>query len=94
MKSKPRTALPFLWIEPISHHHRAPAGSTLTLTLTSPGPRRLHPKNLEYLHGVVTNLLLDKAKFRGKDASPHVPQLLQLLERYDWGALLGFFSQS
>jgi len=54
---------------------------------------RAHPKNLQYLHGVVTNLMVDKAKFKGKDANAQVPMLLQILENYDWETLVAFFAQ-
>lgn len=55
---------------------------------------KLHPKNLEYLNGIVTNLYVDKAKFKGSDARQEVPMLMQVLEKYDWDSLVAFFSHS
>jgi len=50
-----------------------------------------HPTNLEYLHGVVAKLFVDKHKFKGDDARPKVPALHQLLSKYDFMELVNFF---
>ena len=54
---------------------------------------KAHPKNLEYIYGVVSNLYIDKFKFRGKDVREEIPMLRQVLERYDWDNLVAFFTQ-
>lgn len=50
-----------------------------------------HPGNLQYLHGVVSQLFLDLNKFRGKDGHAMLPILHQMLEGYDFVSVVNFF---
>eukprot|EP01012_Entosiphon_sulcatum_P007894 TRINITY_DN14132_c0_g1_i1.p1 TRINITY_DN14132_c0_g1~~TRINITY_DN14132_c0_g1_i1.p1 ORF type:complete len:738 (+),score=190.13 TRINITY_DN14132_c0_g1_i1:22-2214(+) len=54
----------------------------------------LQPRRLEFLHGIVKNLYLDKFKFRGQNATAKLPLLLQHLEHYDLKDLQEFFMQN
>ena len=52
------------------------------------------PGRLQFLHGIVTDLFLDKFKFKGQNAAAQAPQLQRLLQHdYSLAALLRFFDQ-
>lgn len=51
------------------------------------------PRALEYLSGIVTDLFVDKHKFRGHNVKHKIPQLLQLLQNYDYDAVVAFFQE-
>lgn len=55
---------------------------------------KLHPTNLEYLHGVVSKLFMDKHKFKGEDARNKLPLLHQVLSKYDFMSMVSFFTDS
>ncbi|XP_059178625.1 Bardet-Biedl syndrome 7 protein homolog isoform X3 [Physella acuta] len=49
------------------------------------------PCHLERLYGMITDLFIDKYKFKGQNVKSKVPSLLELLDSYDLDALLAFF---
>ena len=49
------------------------------------------PRHLDFLRGIVTDLLVDKAKLQGKSAQAKVPQLMEILENYSFEKLLQAF---
>ena len=49
---------------------------------------------LSHLFGIVTDLYIDKFKFRGKDATRRVPALMDVLNSYSLAALRDFFAES
>jgi len=51
------------------------------------------PARLERLYGMITDLYIDKFKFKGVNVKARVPQLLRTLDNYDINALLEFFQQ-
>jgi Bardet-Biedl syndrome 7 protein len=50
------------------------------------------PRALEYLSGIVTDLYVDNHKFKGHNVTHKIPELLQLLQNYDYDAVVRFFS--
>ncbi len=48
------------------------------------------PRALEMLFGLVTDLFVDKHKFKGHNVQHLLPQLVMLLQRYDFDAVLSF----
>ncbi|OQS03872.1 hypothetical protein THRCLA_03847 [Thraustotheca clavata] len=52
---------------------------------------KARPRALNYLAGVLTDLYVDISKFRGVNPKPQIPQLYQLLEHYNYDALVDFF---
>ncbi|KAG9415223.1 Bardet-Biedl syndrome 7 protein [Aphanomyces cochlioides] len=51
------------------------------------------PRAMGYLIGVLTDLYVDLAKFRGVNPKPHLPRLFQLVEQYNFDALVDFFQR-
>lgn len=52
------------------------------------------PGRLQFLHGIVTDLFVDKYKFRGMNVAARVPSLLRLLQNnYSLPAVLEFFER-
>jgi len=51
------------------------------------------PARLERLYGMITDLYIDKFKFKGVNVKARVPQLLRTLDNYDINSLLEFFQQ-
>ncbi|KAF0696298.1 Aste57867_12931 [Aphanomyces stellatus] len=49
------------------------------------------PRAMNYITGVLTDLYVDMAKFRGVNPKPQLPRLFQLLEQYNFDALVDFF---
>ncbi|OBS70111.1 hypothetical protein A6R68_01350 [Neotoma lepida] len=49
------------------------------------------PANLERLYGMITDLFIDKFKFKGTNVKTKVPALLEILDSYDQNALISFF---
>jgi len=49
------------------------------------------PGRLQFLHGIVVDLFVDNAKFKGQNVTSQVPNLQRVLEDYSIEALLGFF---
>nr|CAB3225183.1 Bardet-Biedl syndrome 7 protein homolog [Phallusia mammillata] len=52
------------------------------------------PARLERLYGMITDLFIDKHKFKGVNVKQKVPQLLETLDNYELPALIDFFHQS
>eukprot|EP00118_Oscarella_pearsei_P011995 m.84946 g.84946 ORF g.84946 m.84946 type:complete len:230 (+) comp36418_c0_seq15:2058-2747(+) len=52
---------------------------------------RLQPSHLERLYGMITDLYIDKFKFKGINVKGKVPQLMSVLEEYDFESLVEFF---
>jgi Bardet-Biedl syndrome 7 protein len=52
------------------------------------------PGRLQFLHGIITDLFVDHAKFSGQNVTSQVPQLQRVLHDYSLDALLDFFSRS
>ena len=50
------------------------------------------PRALQYLSGIVTDLFVDRYKFKGADVKHKIPELQQLLCAYDFDRLVEFFS--
>ncbi|XP_076807399.1 BBSome complex member BBS7-like isoform X2 [Clavelina lepadiformis] len=51
------------------------------------------PARLERLYGMITDLYIDKYKFKGVNVKQKVPQLLETLDSYELPALIEFFQQ-
>uniref|UniRef100_A0A3B5Q1E5 Bardet-Biedl syndrome 7 n=1 Tax=Xiphophorus maculatus TaxID=8083 RepID=A0A3B5Q1E5_XIPMA len=51
------------------------------------------PAHLDRLYGMITDLLIDKFKFKGKNVRTKVSSMLQILDHYDLNSLLDFFSE-
>ncbi|XP_072170884.1 BBSome complex member BBS7-like [Diadema setosum] len=49
------------------------------------------PCHLERLYGMITDLFIDKFKFKGSNVKTKVPQLLEVLDNYELDNLVGFF---
>ncbi|KAJ9601052.1 hypothetical protein L9F63_000787 [Diploptera punctata] len=51
------------------------------------------PAHLDRLYGMITDLYIDRHKFKGVNVKGKVPQLLEILDKYDLDNLLNFFEQ-
>lgn len=51
------------------------------------------PRALEMLYGLVTDLFVDKHKFRGRDVQHKIPALVSLLQRYNFEEVCRFFEE-
>ncbi|XP_030047637.1 BBSome complex member BBS7 [Microcaecilia unicolor] len=49
------------------------------------------PAHLERLYGMITDLFIDKFKFKGTNVKSKVPVLLEILDSYDQNSLMTFF---
>ena len=49
------------------------------------------PAHLERLYGMITDLFIDKFKFKGTNVKTKVPMLLEILDSYDQNTLISFF---
>ncbi|XP_038625212.1 Bardet-Biedl syndrome 7 protein isoform X1 [Tachyglossus aculeatus] len=49
------------------------------------------PAHLERLYGMITDLFIDKFKFKGTNVKTKVPLLLEILDSYDQNSLIAFF---
>ena len=49
------------------------------------------PGRLQFLRGIIVDLYVDNAKFKGLNVTAQVPQLQRVLQDYNIEALLGFF---
>ncbi|KAJ1216858.1 hypothetical protein NDU88_004457 [Pleurodeles waltl] len=49
------------------------------------------PAHLERLYGMITDLFIDKFKFKGVNVKTKVPLLLEILDSYDQSSLIAFF---
>ncbi|KAL5012626.1 hypothetical protein ScPMuIL_011177 [Solemya velum] len=52
------------------------------------------PCHLERLYGMITDLYIDKFKFKGQNVKTRVPSLLEVLDNYDLQSLVQFFEAS
>ena len=52
------------------------------------------PCHLERLYGMITDLYIDRHKFKGQNVKHKVPQLMSLLDSYDLDMLMEFFQES
>ncbi|XP_013079429.2 Bardet-Biedl syndrome 7 protein homolog isoform X1 [Biomphalaria glabrata] len=52
------------------------------------------PSHLERLYGMITDLYIDKFKFKGQNVKSKVPALLELLDTYELDSLIAFFENS
>ncbi|XP_071787420.1 BBSome complex member BBS7-like [Asterias amurensis] len=50
------------------------------------------PCHLERLYGMITDLFIDKFKFKGTNVKTKVPQLLEVLDNYELQNLIDFFT--
>ena len=50
------------------------------------------PGRLQFLHGIIIDLFVDNAKFKGQNVTAQVPQLQRVLNDYSLETMLGFFS--
>lgn len=55
---------------------------------------RRQPAHLDRLYGMITDLYIDRHKFKGINVKGKIPQLLEVLDKYDLQNLLNFFEQS
>uniref|UniRef100_A0A7S1C5K1 Bardet-Biedl syndrome 7 protein homolog n=1 Tax=Bicosoecida sp. CB-2014 TaxID=1486930 RepID=A0A7S1C5K1_9STRA len=51
------------------------------------------PRALEMLYGLVTDLFVDRHKFKGHSVQHKIPQLMALLERYDFDEVVAYFNE-
>ncbi|KDR14735.1 Bardet-Biedl syndrome 7 protein homolog isoform X2 [Zootermopsis nevadensis] len=51
------------------------------------------PAHLDRLYGMITDLYIDRHKFKGINVKGKVPQLIEILDKYDLQNLLDFFQQ-
>uniref|UniRef100_A0A3Q0SN58 Bardet-Biedl syndrome 7 n=1 Tax=Amphilophus citrinellus TaxID=61819 RepID=A0A3Q0SN58_AMPCI len=52
------------------------------------------PAHLERLYGMITDLFIDKFKFKGQNVKTKVSSLLEILDNYDLNLLLDFFNEA
>ncbi|KAK6172249.1 hypothetical protein SNE40_015952 [Patella caerulea] len=52
------------------------------------------PCHLERLYGMITDLFIDKNKFKGQNVKTKVPALLEVLDNYELKTLVDFFENS
>lgn len=52
------------------------------------------PAHLERLYGMITDLYIDKFKFKGQNVKNKVSSLLEILDNYDLDSLLNFFNEA
>ncbi|XP_061690650.1 Bardet-Biedl syndrome 7 protein isoform X1 [Syngnathoides biaculeatus] len=52
------------------------------------------PAHLERLYGMITDLFIDKFKFKGQNVKAKVTSLLEILDNYDLNSLLDFFNEA
>ncbi|XP_048390494.1 Bardet-Biedl syndrome 7 protein isoform X4 [Stegostoma tigrinum] len=52
------------------------------------------PAHLERLYGMITDLFIDKFKFKGTNVKTKVPLLLEILDNYDPKSLTAFFNSA
>ncbi|XP_026855175.1 Bardet-Biedl syndrome 7 protein [Electrophorus electricus] len=52
------------------------------------------PAHLERLYGMITDLFIDKFKFKGQNVKTKVSQLLEILDNYDLNSLIDFFNDA
>ncbi|TNN47959.1 Bardet-Biedl syndrome 7 [Liparis tanakae] len=52
------------------------------------------PAHLERLYGMITDLFIDKFKFKGQNVKTKVSSLLEILDNYDLNSLLDFFNDA
>jgi len=52
------------------------------------------PCHLERLYGMITDLYIDKFKFKGQNVKGRVPALLEVLDNYELDTLVNFFDNS
>ncbi|KAK1175356.1 hypothetical protein AOXY_G3052 [Acipenser oxyrinchus oxyrinchus] len=52
------------------------------------------PAHLERLYGMITDLFIDKFKFKGTNVKTKVPLLLEVLDNYDSDSLIAFFDSA
>ncbi|GFG34141.1 hypothetical protein Cfor_08141 [Coptotermes formosanus] len=55
---------------------------------------RRQPAHLDRLYGMITDLYIDRHKFKGINVKGKITQLLEVLDKYDLQNLLNFFEQS
>lgn len=51
------------------------------------------PRALEMLYGLITDLYVDKHKFKGRSVQHRIPQLMTLLERYNYDEVVAYFDE-
>ena len=52
------------------------------------------PAQLERLYGMITDLFIDQHKFKGQNVKSRVPQLLDILDKYNLQKLITFFQSN
>uniref|UniRef100_A0A6Q2YKU6 Bardet-Biedl syndrome 7 protein homolog n=2 Tax=Esox lucius TaxID=8010 RepID=A0A6Q2YKU6_ESOLU len=52
------------------------------------------PAHLERLYGMITDLFIDKFKFKGQNVKTKVSLLLEILDNYDLDSLMNFFNEA
>ncbi|ETW03015.1 hypothetical protein H310_05450 [Aphanomyces invadans] len=52
------------------------------------------PRAMSYITGVLTDLFVDISKFRGVNPKAHLPRLFQILDQYNYDALVEFFTRA
>ncbi|XP_030643563.1 BBSome complex member BBS7 [Chanos chanos] len=52
------------------------------------------PAHLERLYGMITDLFIDKFKFKGQNVKTKVSLLLEILDNYDLNSLIDFFNEA
>ncbi|XP_006629230.1 Bardet-Biedl syndrome 7 protein isoform X1 [Lepisosteus oculatus] len=52
------------------------------------------PAHLERLYGMITDLFIDKFKFKGQNVKTKVPLLLEILDNYELNSLVEFFDSA
>ncbi|XP_023646681.1 Bardet-Biedl syndrome 7 protein isoform X1 [Paramormyrops kingsleyae] len=57
------------------------------------GEYQRQPAHLERLYGMITDLFIDKFKFKGQNVKTKVSQLLEILDNYDLNSLMDFFNE-
>ena len=51
------------------------------------------PGRLQFLHGIIVDLFVDNAKFKGQNVTAQVPNLQRVLDNYSIEELIAFFSR-
>lgn len=63
-----------------------------SLTLNTVSSKLINHQQLTFFFiGMITDLFIDKFKFKGTNVKTKVPLLLEILDSYDQNALIAFF---
>jgi Bardet-Biedl syndrome 7 protein len=80
--------------EPSPEFLAAPYRDALQNAAALRAAMKLRPRALETLYGIVTDLYVDRHKFDGHRVKHRIPQLMRLLDAYDFDSVVAFLNAS